>query len=110
MKGAAAKQMHVYVKDALTCSGPRVYNRPVAAFVYPFFARKLGGNREQVPELGFVLRSGRVKRMNVLSRNNQNVHGCLRIYVAKCNRSVVLIDHSRSNLFRHYFTEQAVWV
>jgi hypothetical protein len=100
VKRAAAKQVHVNVKDRLTSSGAGVHNRPIAAFIYPLFARKLGGNSEQVPELGFVLCSGRVKRMNVLSRSYQNVYRGLRIYVAKRNRSVILKDHCGCNLFR----------
>lgn len=95
---ASAQQMVVQVKNRLTGVGAAIGNHTKPVFRNPPFLRQLRGDLKYTTRHLPILRPQIQKGLDMLARDNQNVHGRLRPDILKSHHRVVFIDDIALNL------------
>jgi hypothetical protein len=95
--------MRVKMEYSLTCPGIRIQNRTIPAIRNPFRARHLRGHQQDPPQRRGILCMS--ERVDVLARDNQHVHRCLRTDVPESNAMLILGDDLRRDLLPNDFAE-----
>jgi len=89
-KSAAAKKMNMQVKNCLSSIGISIYYNPIAARGKAFFAGDLRGGQKQMAESFFIRTLSSIERIEMFSRNYQNMRRCLRRDVVEGNANSVV--------------------
>src|SRR6185437_12901094 len=105
-EGPAAEKMKVNMKHSLTGVGVGVDHGPIAARLYPFLSRYLGGHESHATDKRRVANVG--QRSYMLPRHDQHVDRCLRVDVPEGDAMLVLRDELRGNVPAHDSTEETV--
>ena len=100
--------MHMKVKNGLAAIRVRVDNDTVAFLLKALLPRDLGGRQQQVPERIFLRGPSFRKRVDVFTRDQQNVRRGLRRCVVEGDAYVVLKHLVRPDLTRGYLAENTI--
>src|SRR5580692_2346766 len=95
------------MKDGLARAGTVVEDRAIAVEEVTF-AGEFGGNQMQLADHRLIFVRRVVQRDKMLSRDEQNVRGCLRADVLECQELRVFVNDFGRNLLRGNFAKQAV--
>ena len=87
----AAEQMHVQVKNLLSCVTVAVYQQPVPVFGNPFLFGDDFGNGEHMTDQGFVFWPDIVDRWYFFVGNDENMNGRLGIDVPEGRNFLILV-------------------
>jgi len=102
---SAAEQVEVNVRNCLHGIFATIEHRSITT-VEPFLLSDLFCCEKQVANQDFIFRLEVVERWDGLSRNDQNVNGCLRIDVPEREAGVVFVnDIGRNLVIRDFFKE-----
>lgn len=106
---STAEEVNVEVINGLAAIVTNVDDGAVAVFEVQI-AGKLGGDEQEVPEDGFILRFGVGEGGNFLQGDDQNMRGRLGIDIVESEAAIVLmddrsgkftVDDAFENSFRH---------
>ena len=96
------------MKNRLPCFPIAVEDRAVAAVSDAMLRRERRRTPHHRSHQGVIDDAEVVQRLDVLSRNDQHVHGRLRIDVFERNKTLVLVDERARDLPGNDSTEKAI--
>ena len=96
------------MKDGLTYACARVDNCAIAALGEPLLVGNARGDPQEMAERSFVSLRSFVEGFHVIARENEHMHGRLRIDVAKGDRALILVDNVCGNLARDDSAKEAL--
>ena len=84
----------------MACARARIDYCAIAALREPLLVGDARGDSEQVAERCFISLRSFVQRFHVIARDNEHVHGGLRIDVTKSEAPLILVNAVGGNLAR----------
>ena len=105
---SAAKQVQVYVEDALPCLLATVHNHAVSVFRKALLPRYFFRGQHKITHQFLIACIEIVDCRNVPARNNQYMCRCLRIDIAKRYCHIGLINDIRGNISIDDSAKQAI--
>ena len=96
------------MKDGLSAIRICIYYDAISVLGKSLFSRDLGGRQEYMSERCLVALVGRVERIDVFTRNDQNMRRCLRREVVERDAHFVFVDSCGWDLTRSQLAENAV--
>src|SRR5690606_36403740 len=99
-KNASAEQMHVQMENRLAAIGVRICDDSVTGVRKTFVAGDLCGRQHQMSDKLLLILSRGIERLDMHTRNDQNMRRSLRLDVIERDAPVVFVnDASRNGSF-----------
>ena len=96
------------MKDGLACARACVDDGAIAALGKSLLVSDAGGDAQKVAERRLITLRSFVQRFYVLTRDDQNMRGRLRVDVANSYGAVIRVDNICGNLARNHSTKETI--
>jgi hypothetical protein len=96
------------MKDGLACACACVDDCAIAALGESLLVGDARGDAQEMAEQSFIPLRSFVQRFDVIVRDDEHMHGRLRIDVAQGDASLVLVNNVGSNLARNNLAKKAI--
>lgn len=98
------------MKNRLSAVAVSVDDHPVAVFGKAFFPRDTGAGQKQMSERLLVTALRSIERIEMLARNDEQMHGRLRADIVENDADVILVNALSWNFARIDAAEYAVFL
>jgi hypothetical protein len=98
--------MHVQVKDGLACACACIDDGAIAALGKSLLVSDARRHTQEMAEQRFVPLRSFVERFHVVARDDEHMHGRLRVDVTKSQATLVLVNDVSGNFSRNDLTKE----